>query len=75
MKELVQGLTSSAKPLLREILLGSAESANVTCLIVDGWMRFANDVANEAEVPVISFRCHAAIGLITVFQSSLKKGK
>ncbi|KAL2941371.1 7-deoxyloganetic acid glucosyltransferase [Bienertia sinuspersici] len=54
LKELIQGLALSAKPLLREIFVGKNK---VTCMIIDGWMSFANDVANEAEVPLITFRC------------------
>ncbi|XP_010674287.1 7-deoxyloganetic acid glucosyltransferase [Beta vulgaris subsp. vulgaris] len=56
----IESLSTSAEPLLREILLGSSETAKITCLIVDGWMSFASDVANEAEVPVIIFRCSSA---------------
>ncbi|KNA10904.1 hypothetical protein SOVF_139990 [Spinacia oleracea] len=54
LSELIQGLASSAKPVLSEIVVGAeaeaeAEAEKVTCLITDGWLSFANDVANEAE--------------------------
>uniref|UniRef100_A0A803L527 Glycosyltransferase n=1 Tax=Chenopodium quinoa TaxID=63459 RepID=A0A803L527_CHEQI len=55
-----EGVAPSAKPLLRELLFGSTETDKVTCFIIDGWLSFAYDLANEAEVPVIAFRCSSA---------------
>ncbi|KAL9248167.1 hypothetical protein vseg_021521 [Gypsophila vaccaria] len=55
--ELVQGLAVNARPLLEQMF---NESSGVTCLVVDGWLSFAYNVANEAGVPVMSFRCPSA---------------
>ncbi|XP_056682340.1 GDSL esterase/lipase At5g03980 isoform X2 [Spinacia oleracea] len=60
LKEMIQALASNGKSLLREILVGEKETEKVTCLVTDGWMSFANEVANEADVPVIAFRCPSA---------------
>ncbi|KNA10423.1 hypothetical protein SOVF_144530 isoform A [Spinacia oleracea] len=60
LKEMIQALASNGKSLLREILVGEKEREKVTCLVTDGWMSFANEVANEADVPVIAFRCPSA---------------
>lgn len=56
-KALIAGLKPSAEPILRELLLGPKETDKVTCFILDGWMNFGHDIANEAEVPVFTFRC------------------
>ncbi|KAK9692025.1 hypothetical protein RND81_09G236100 [Saponaria officinalis] len=65
--DMVQGLAVNAKPVLEEMLCGyadtsveSSSSSGVMCLVADGWLSFAYDVANEAGVPVISFRCPSA---------------
>lgn len=59
-KAMNEALASSAGPILRELLIQSREMAKVTCFIIDGWLSFAYDIANEAHVPVIAFRCPSA---------------
>ncbi|KMT13924.1 hypothetical protein BVRB_4g077650 [Beta vulgaris subsp. vulgaris] len=65
--ELVEKLALSGEPLLREMLVGSTGIDKVTCLIIDGWISFANEVANEVEVPVIAFRCSSPCYMWTYF--------
>lgn len=57
---IVEGLESSAVPILRELLIGSKNEDKVTCFIIDGWLSFAYDIANEAKLPVFAFRCPSA---------------
>ncbi|XP_021734729.1 7-deoxyloganetic acid glucosyltransferase-like [Chenopodium quinoa] len=51
-REMHAALASSVKPLLKDNFVGKDE---VTCLILDGWMSYANDVDNEVKLPVITF--------------------
>ncbi|KAK9692027.1 hypothetical protein RND81_09G236200 [Saponaria officinalis] len=57
-KEVCKRFKSNLEPVLREILKN--ETDPITCLVVDGWINFAHDIANEADVPVIMFRCFSA---------------
>ncbi|XP_021775943.1 7-deoxyloganetic acid glucosyltransferase-like [Chenopodium quinoa] len=56
LSELFKGLASSAKPLLRDILVGD----KVTCLILDEWLSFAYEIASEVQVPVMAFSTSGA---------------
>ncbi|CAL5367979.1 unnamed protein product [Camellia sinensis] len=51
---------ATAKPLLREMLVSHRRRLNgkkpVTCVIADGFLSFAIDVAEELGIPAISFR-------------------
>lgn len=58
LEALHEALAPSAEPLLRELLFGTRDK--ITCFIIDGWLRFAYEIAREAEVPVIAFRCPSA---------------
>ncbi|KMT13920.1 hypothetical protein BVRB_4g077610 [Beta vulgaris subsp. vulgaris] len=58
LEALHEALAPSAEPLLRELLFGTRDK--ITCFIIDGWLRFAYEIASEAEVPVIAFRCPSA---------------
>ncbi|XP_021772697.1 7-deoxyloganetic acid glucosyltransferase-like [Chenopodium quinoa] len=62
LKAMVEGMAPRAEPLIRELLFGTTETDKVTCFIIDGWLSFAYDLAKEAEVPVIAFRCSSACG-------------
>lgn len=56
-----EALALRAGPILRDILVESKGKDNdVTCFVIDGWLNFAYDIANEAQVPVIAFRCPSA---------------
>ncbi|KAL8144237.1 hypothetical protein V2J09_017269 [Rumex salicifolius] len=56
--DLVESLESTAKPALKEILLGLRDGSNgpVTWFIVDGLLGFAYEVAHQVGVPVAAFR-------------------
>ncbi|KAL9248169.1 hypothetical protein vseg_021522 [Gypsophila vaccaria] len=53
----LKGFALNAEPLLRQII---SIGASVTCLVVDGWLSFAYDLAKESCIPVIAFRCYSA---------------
>ncbi|KAH9602848.1 hypothetical protein KSS87_000677 [Heliosperma pusillum] len=53
----IQGFALTAEPFLRGIL---SIGTPVTCLLVDGWLGFANDFAREVGIPLIAFRCYSA---------------
>ncbi|KAH9602847.1 hypothetical protein KSS87_000676 [Heliosperma pusillum] len=52
----IQGFALAAEPFLRELL---SIGTSVTCLVVDGWLGFANDLAKELGIPVIAMRCYS----------------
>ncbi|KAL8166287.1 hypothetical protein V2J09_007786 [Rumex salicifolius] len=56
--DLVEALESTAKPAIKEILLGLGGGMNgpVTWFIVDGILGFAYEVAHQVGVPVAAFR-------------------
>ena len=53
----MDGIKATTKPLFREMVISWCRSSDpVTCIIADGLMSFAIDVANEVGVPIISCR-------------------
>ncbi|XP_074321006.1 7-deoxyloganetic acid glucosyltransferase-like isoform X2 [Silene latifolia] len=54
----IQGFALTAQPFLREML--SSVGTSVTCLLVDGWLGFANNLAKEFGIPLIAIRCFSA---------------
>ncbi|KAI8540034.1 hypothetical protein RHMOL_Rhmol09G0230100 [Rhododendron molle] len=64
--ELFRSFRATAKPLLRELLGSDREKDSdsgrkrVSCIIADGIMSFAIDVAEEMGIPIIVFRTTAA---------------
>ncbi|KAG5533458.1 hypothetical protein RHGRI_027584 [Rhododendron griersonianum] len=71
--ELFRSFTATAKPLLGELLWSDREKDSdsarkrVSCIIADGIMSFAIDVAEEIGLPVIVFRTTAACNFWAYF--------
>ncbi|XP_052182464.1 7-deoxyloganetic acid glucosyl transferase-like [Diospyros lotus] len=67
--DLVHGLESVTKPRFREMLaygrLSSGSERPVTCIIADGALNFALDVAEEFKIPLIHFDTISPCGLWT----------
>ena len=62
-----------SKPLFRELLISlrqSTERSPPTCIIADGLMCFAIDVAEELGVPIITFPTHGSHGMWTIMHTS-----
>ncbi|KAL9248170.1 hypothetical protein vseg_021523 [Gypsophila vaccaria] len=57
-KEVCNNFRSNLGPVLTEILKNVTNP--VTCLVVDGWIEIAHEVATQMDVPVIVFRCFSA---------------
>ncbi|KAH9623775.1 hypothetical protein KSS87_020424 [Heliosperma pusillum] len=64
--EVCRQFKSNLEPILKEIL-GRNELNPVTCLVVDGWLNVAHDLANEEQIPVIIFRCFSACCTLVYF--------
>ncbi|KAL8526804.1 hypothetical protein ACS0TY_015865 [Phlomoides rotata] len=64
--DLFSSLTNVSKPIFREMIAGMTH-APPTCVITDGLMSFANDVAAELGIPAISFRTDSAAATWTYF--------
>ncbi|KAL6343355.1 hypothetical protein AAG906_022938 [Vitis piasezkii] len=57
LRDMMDGIKATTKPLFREMVISWCQSSDpVTCIIADGLMSFAIDVANEVGVPIISCR-------------------
>ena len=57
LRDMMDGIKATTKPLFREMVISWCRSSDpVTCIIADGLMSFAIDVANEVGVPIISCR-------------------
>ncbi|XP_074321010.1 7-deoxyloganetic acid glucosyltransferase-like [Silene latifolia] len=57
---------SNLNPILKEML--DDEVVNpVTCLVVDGWLPVAHDLATQTHIPVIMFRCFSASNVWVYF--------
>ncbi|XP_047313411.1 7-deoxyloganetic acid glucosyltransferase-like [Impatiens glandulifera] len=61
--EIFDGLEKMATPLLKKMLAPGGMSKDVNCLIADGILNFAYDVADEVGVPVIYFDTISPCGL------------
>lgn len=57
-QEMLHPVKSVTPPLLRELLIDSKPS--VTCVISDGFMSFAIDVARQVGIPILFFRTISA---------------
>ncbi|XP_074321007.1 7-deoxyloganetic acid glucosyltransferase-like isoform X3 [Silene latifolia] len=53
----IQGFALTAEPFLRGMI---SIGTSVTCLLVDGWLGFANNLAKEVGIPFIALRCYSA---------------
>ncbi|KAJ9701558.1 hypothetical protein PVL29_006781 [Vitis rotundifolia] len=57
LRDMMDGIKATTKPLFREMVISWCRSSDpMTCIIADGLMSFAIDVANEVGVPIISCR-------------------
>uniref|UniRef100_A0A5B7A208 Putative 7-deoxyloganetic acid UDP-glucosyltransferase-like protein n=1 Tax=Davidia involucrata TaxID=16924 RepID=A0A5B7A208_DAVIN len=71
--ELFDSLKATAKPLLKELLISDRLSTTninrrpVTCIIADGVLSFALDVAEEIGIPIIYFRTISASAFWSYF--------
>ncbi|XP_059462891.1 7-deoxyloganetic acid glucosyltransferase-like isoform X2 [Corylus avellana] len=68
--ELISSIKSVTKPLFRQLLADSTRNSvcpAVTCVIADGIMSFAIDVAKELGIHVIAFRTFSACCLWSYF--------
>nr|DAD28356.1 TPA_asm: hypothetical protein HUJ06_029824 [Nelumbo nucifera] len=69
--ELFDSLKLTSIPLLREMLVsnrwGSDVRPPVTCIIADGLLSFTIDVAEELNIPIISFRTTSACSFWAYF--------
>ena len=70
-KDIFDGLRTTTKPLFREKMISWCQSSEthppVTCIIADGILTFAIDVADEVGVPVIIFRTASACSFWAYF--------
>ncbi|XP_058099484.1 7-deoxyloganetic acid glucosyl transferase-like [Magnolia sinica] len=69
--DLFFSLRSATKPLLRAMLAGSGgrpgSDDTVTCIVVDGLLTFAIDVADELGIPIFIFRTASPCSFWTFF--------
>ncbi|XP_059669225.1 7-deoxyloganetic acid glucosyl transferase-like [Cornus florida] len=71
-REFFASLKSVTRPLLREMMIdtncfGTETRRPVTCIIADGTMSFAGDIAIEREIPLIYFRTASACNFWALF--------
>ncbi|RVW41315.1 7-deoxyloganetic acid glucosyltransferase [Vitis vinifera] len=70
-KGIFDGLRTTTKPLFREKMISWCQSSEthppVTCIIADGILTFAIDVADEVGVPIIIFRTASACSFWAYF--------
>lgn len=60
-KQMLLSTVSVTGPLFRELMISSiGKESGPTCIIADGIMSFAIDVAQELNIPIISFRTYSA---------------
>lgn len=64
-RELLQSVKSVTPPHLKRILIDSEPPVN--CIISDGFMSFAIDVAREVGIPIIYFRTISACAFWTYY--------
>ncbi|KAJ0088943.1 hypothetical protein Patl1_31757 [Pistacia atlantica] len=73
-RDLFQSSRTVFKPALRQLLISLKEGKGPcqlpTCIIADGILCFAIDVAQEFEIPTLSFRTYSAHCLWTYFHLS-----
>ncbi|KAJ9684459.1 hypothetical protein PVL29_016765 [Vitis rotundifolia] len=70
--DIVDGVKTTTKPLFMKMMISWCRSASdtrspLTCIIADGLMSFAIDVANEVGLPVIIFRTISACSFWAYF--------
>ncbi|KAF8397372.1 hypothetical protein HHK36_016285 [Tetracentron sinense] len=71
LNDIFDSIKMITKPLFRKMLVSLRRSSDirppVTCIIADGIMTFAIDVAEELEIPIISFRTISACSFWAYF--------
>lgn len=58
--QIIDGMKSVTKPLLRQMLLSGQLGPTPTCIILDGLFNFIVDFDSEPKIPVFSFRTISA---------------